>query len=90
LGGVAFAGDRGISKVEIQIDDGDWQAVDQLSTVSPLSWSIWRSTWNPPGTGTYSLRVRATDGTGAVQSAEHAKPIPDGASGYHKIDVGVT
>jgi hypothetical protein len=64
--------------------------VDQLQQVSPLSWTIWRSTWNPPSTGTYSLRVRATDGAGQLQIADKAKPIPDGASGYHKIDIGVT
>jgi hypothetical protein len=90
LGGVAFAGDRGISQVEISVDNADWQAVDELTAVSPLSWSLWRSTWNPPSSGTFSLRVRATDGAGAVQSADKAKPIPTGASGYHKISIGVT
>ena len=90
LGGVAFAGDRGIRAVELSIDDGDWLPVDELTAVGPLSWSLWRSTWNPPKSGTYALRVRATDGTGAIQLAEKAKPIPNGASGYHKIDIGVT
>ena len=91
LGGVAFAGDRGISRVEVSADGGaTWGDVDQLQTIGPLAWAIWRSTWNPPALGAYALRVRATDGTGAVQSAEDMKPIPTGASGYHVIEIGVT
>ncbi len=91
VGGVAFAGDRGISQVEFSDDDGEtWSVVDRLEQVSPLSWSIWRTTWTPPGTGTYTLVVRATDGDGVLQTEKRSSPEPDGATGYHRIVVGVT
>jgi DMSO/TMAO reductase YedYZ molybdopterin-dependent catalytic subunit len=91
IGGVAFAGERGISSVEFSDDNGaTWRSVDQLQPIALLSWVIWRSTWNPPGRGAFTLRVRATDGSGALQVADKEKPIPTGASGYHKVDVGVT
>jgi hypothetical protein len=89
IGGIAFAGDRGISKVEYSVDGRDWREAE-LQQVAPLSWVIWRSTWNPPGPGTYSLTVRATDGLGEQQTEQTAPPIPDGASGLHTVEVGVT
>lgn len=91
LAGIAFAGDRDISAVEISADGGEsWQAVDSIERVAPLSWAIWRFTWNSPESGTYTLRVRATDGSGAVQTSDRRDPIPDGATGFHKLDIGVT
>jgi hypothetical protein len=90
LAGIAFAGDRGISAVEISDDGERWQPVDTIERIAPLSWAIWRFTWNPPASGAYTLRVRATDGTGAVQTSNRRDPIPDGATGYHTLDIGVT
>jgi len=29
--------------------------------------------------------VRATDNTGAVQTADEASPVPDGATGWHTV-----
>jgi hypothetical protein len=73
-------------------DDGGntWRAADQIQQIAPLSWVIWRSTWNPPASGAYTMQVRATDGQGQVQVNGHDKPIPNGATGYHSIDIGVT
>ena len=91
LGGVAFAGDRGIADVELSFDNGQtWQPVDSVQQIAPLSWVIWRTTWIPEEEGAYTLRVRAIDGDGAVQTEEGADPIPDGASGHHRVDIGVT
>ncbi|MBA2453581.1 MAG: molybdopterin-dependent oxidoreductase [Chloroflexia bacterium] len=91
LGGVAFAGDRGIQDVQISADNGQsWQSVDSVEQIAPLSWVIWRTVWSPPGEGAYTLRVRAIDGEGTIQTEETANPIPDGASGYHRVAVGVT
>ena len=89
LAGIAFAGDRGISAVEISDDGETWQPVDTIERIAPLSWAIWRFTWNPPESGTYTLSVRATDRTGAVQTSARRDPIPDGATGYHTLDIGV-
>lgn len=90
LAGIAFAGDRGISAVEVSDDGQIWTPVDAIERIAPLSWVIWRFTWNPPRPGTYTLRVRATDGTGAIQIGNRRDPIPDGATGHHKLDIGLT
>ncbi len=89
--GVAFAGDRGISKVEISIDDGkSWSAAVIDPQGSNLTWRLWHLDWTPSRAGDYRLWVRATDGTGAVQSKEHYDIVPDGASGFHRITVHIT
>jgi len=91
IGGVAFAGDRGIQAVEVSTDGGDtWTEAPIIENPSPagLSWVIWRTEWLAK-TGTYDLVVRATDGTGEVQTDESAPELPDGASGWHRITVGV-
>ncbi|HUG17166.1 MAG TPA: molybdopterin-dependent oxidoreductase [Thermomicrobiales bacterium] len=90
IGGVAFAGDRGISRVEWSADGGvTWREADVIEQVAALSWVIWRSTWNPTRRGSHRLVVRATDGRGETQPEERQSPIPDGATGLHGIDVGV-
>lgn len=92
LAGIAFAGDRGVRKVEVSLDAGDsWQTAEIIANPSPqnLSWVLWRLPWRPVS-GTYTLLVRATDGTGALQTSEHASTLPDGASGWHRVVVGVT
>lgn len=90
IGGVAFAGARGISKVEYSLDDGDsWLDAEILDSPGPLSWTIWRTNWTPDSSGAYRLKVRATDGAGELQTDESANPVPDGASGYHSIVVGI-
>ena len=91
LQGLGFAGDRGVSKVEVSLDGGStWQTATIVANPSPagLSWVLWKLPWTP-SSGTYSVVVRATDGTGAVQTNDHASPLPDGASGWHRIVVGV-
>ena len=90
IGGIAFAGPRGIEKVEYSVDDGEsWVEADLLDNPGPLSWTVWKTIWTPPESGAYELRVRATDGTGQLQSPDRADPDPDGASGYHKVVVGI-
>jgi len=91
VAGVAFAGDRGISKVEVSTDGGKtWnQAYLKLPT-SPYSWILWAYEWTPPGKGQYQLMVRATDGTGAQQSGAATNPFPYGATGYNSLNVNIT
>lgn len=89
--GVAFAGDRGISKVEVSTDGGNsWQVASLQDQLSGLTWVFWSLQWNPPTTGTYILKVRATDGTGQTQTATMQAPFPDGATGYHVVDINVS
>lgn len=91
IGGVAFAGDRGIQAVEVSTDGGEtWTEATITENPSPagLSWVIWRTEWVAE-TGTYDIVVRATDGMGEVQTDEPAPELPDGTSGWHSITVGV-
>ena len=89
VGGIAWAGDRGIQKVEVQVDDGEWvEAVLRTPPLSPLTWVQWRYDW-PMVPGRYTFRVRATDGTGALQIEERRGVRPDGATGYHQMSVEV-
>jgi hypothetical protein len=90
LSGVAFAGTRGVSKVEYSTDGGrSWAAADMKAPLSPLTWVLWSASWSPGSEGAYRLQVRATDGTGAMQDATGGSSFPDGASGYHTIQVSV-
>ena len=90
VGGVAFAGDRGISRVEVSTDGGaTWVAASIDYGPSPLTWVLWSYAWRPSRAGSYRLVARATDGTGAPQIAtEHGSP-PAGATGYHKVELQV-
>jgi hypothetical protein len=82
LAGVAWAGDRGIAKVEVSDDGGTtWRPAVLKRELSPVAWRLW-ATDISPGTGPRRVLVRATDGTGAVQTSAPADPHPSGASGY--------
>ena len=86
LGGIAFAGDRGISKVEVSLDGGrTWVEAEVDPALGPYTWVLWRKQWTPPQSGEYHLLVRAYDGRGARQVEAHATPLPDGASGLHTV-----
>ncbi len=89
IGGIAWAGDRGIDKVELQINDGDWVTTElRTPTLSPLTWVQWRYDW-PATNGSHTIRVRATDGTGALQIEEERGTRPNGATGYHSRRVNI-
>jgi DMSO/TMAO reductase YedYZ molybdopterin-dependent catalytic subunit len=89
--GIAFGGDRGISRVELSLDDGQtWNDAEIYYAGGDLAWSLWKAQWTPPGAGDYSLVVRATDGEGNVQESEEDRGPFSGVSGLHKINVRVT
>jgi DMSO/TMAO reductase YedYZ molybdopterin-dependent catalytic subunit len=88
--GIAFAGDRGISKVEVSLDDGStWLPADFKKPLSKYTWVIWWFDWEVNTLGSYLIKVRATDGNGNLQSDDLSEPFPKGASGYHTIVVHV-
>jgi DMSO/TMAO reductase YedYZ molybdopterin-dependent catalytic subunit len=89
VGGIAYAGARGISRVEVQVDRGAWQPARlRAPALSPLTWVQWR--FDTTATrGLHSLRVRAFDGTGAAQETTVQSPHPDGATGLHGKTVRV-
>lgn len=87
--GIAWAGTRGVERVELSTDDGEsWQPAQLEGTLGPFSWQRWQTTMELPE-GVYSLTVRAIDGTGEVQEVSSSRPHPSGATGYHSINVRV-
>ncbi|HEY6282755.1 MAG TPA: molybdopterin-dependent oxidoreductase, partial [Nitrososphaerales archaeon] len=89
--GVAFAGDRGISKVEVSTDGGNsWKVASLQDPLSGNTWVFWNLDWNPPANGAYRLMVRATDQAGLTQTATLRNPFPDGASGYQAVDIRIS
>lgn len=87
IAGVAFAGDRGISKVEVSTDGGStWQSANIKDPLSSNSWVLWALDWIPQNKGKYNIVVRATDKTGNMQIAEIRDTYPNGATGYHSLE----
>jgi hypothetical protein len=86
LGGVAFAGDRGIKAVEFSPDDGNtWIPARVQNPLPPCTWVHWRAEWTPPQAGSYQMEVRAMDGMGDVQTSRTSSTTPDAATGHHRI-----
>ncbi|HEX5239489.1 MAG TPA: hypothetical protein VFW20_00695, partial [Candidatus Limnocylindrales bacterium] len=69
-------------------DQGPWQRTTLSAPISKATWVQWLYSWDAP-TGAHSISVRATDGTGTVQTDQQTPPAPDGARGHHTIDVQV-
>ncbi len=88
IAGVAWAPDRGISKVEVSIDGGDWLPARLSAAISKATWVQWVVDWDAVAGG-HSIEVRATDGNGEVQTPDQSPPAPDGARGHHAIQVSV-
>ncbi|MDV3127043.1 molybdopterin-dependent oxidoreductase [Mycobacterium sp. 21AC1] len=89
FGGVAWAQNRGVRAVEVRVDgpdkQGDWLPAQLGASYSNDTWRLWSIDWTPTTDGVHTITVRATDNTGAVQTAERADPVPDGASGWHSV-----
>jgi DMSO/TMAO reductase YedYZ molybdopterin-dependent catalytic subunit len=91
IAGIAWAGLRGISHVEVSTDGGrSWSGARLERPLSPYAWTRWALRWTPMQRGTYHLLCRATDGGGVLQDARSRPPHPSGASGYHRVAVSVS
>jgi DMSO/TMAO reductase YedYZ molybdopterin-dependent catalytic subunit len=91
IAGVAWAPDRGISKVEVSVDQGAWQPAVLSTPISNATWVQWLVAWDASAVapGQHTIEVRATDGAGVVQTADRTPPAPDGARGHMSIQVVV-
>ncbi len=90
IAGVAFSGNKGISEVDVSLDNGNtWRPALLKRPLSNLTWVLWEFPWTPP-TGGYTIIVRAIDMEGNVQDPAQAPPLPDGSSGYHTITVSAS
>jgi DMSO/TMAO reductase YedYZ molybdopterin-dependent catalytic subunit len=86
LKGIAFGGDRGVDRVEVSVDGGNtWRETKLDYHGTRLTWALWSHNWEPPMPGEYKLVVRATDGSGATQTAVDRGTAPEGATGYHRV-----
>lgn len=91
VAGVAWAGARGIAKVEVSTDGGStWNEAILKRPLSPYSWRQWAYPWTPEASGDVTVLCRATDGDGATQPVAETPPHPDGAAGFHSVTVAVT
>ncbi len=88
IAGVAWAQHRGITGVEVRIDDGEWEAARLAVDVTPDAWRQWVYVWSATP-GDHKIAVRATDATGFTQTEHRFAPVPDGAEGWHTIEVHV-
>ena len=85
IGGIAFAGDRGISKVEVRIDNGPWQEAFLREPLSDVTWVIWRYDW-PFESGDHLFEVRTYEADGTPQIEESSKARPSGSTGIDSVE----
>ena len=88
VAGVAWAPHRGISRVEVNVDGGPWHVAKLAAADGTDTWRQWSWVWDAPS-GLHTLQVRATDGTGAVQTSAEAGVFPSGATGWDSVVVTV-
>ncbi|TDW29280.1 molybdopterin-dependent oxidoreductase [Cryobacterium psychrophilum] len=88
VAGVAWSQHVGVSAVQVQIDDGEWNDATLADAISADTWRQWMFTW-PATPGSHSVTVRATDANGLVQTSLTRDVAPDGATGLHRVSVNV-
>jgi DMSO/TMAO reductase YedYZ molybdopterin-dependent catalytic subunit len=90
LKGIAFAGDRGVAKVEVSVDDGKtWHDATLNPAGTRITWRLWSFDWLPTEEGEYVVVARTTDGTGAKQIEEARGSVPQGSTGIQRFRVQV-
>jgi DMSO/TMAO reductase YedYZ molybdopterin-dependent catalytic subunit len=88
VGGIAFSGARGISKVEVRVDGGPWQEAKLRSPLSETTWVIWRYDW-PFTAGDHTFEVRCAEADGTPQIEEEHANRPSGATGIHSYEATI-
>ncbi len=89
VAGVAWSQDRGITRVEVRVDGGDWHEAELAAQDGIDTWRQWLWQWDAKP-GTHTIEVRATDATGYVQTDERAPVAPNGSTGRHSVNVTVS
>jgi DMSO/TMAO reductase YedYZ molybdopterin-dependent catalytic subunit len=95
IGGIAFGGKHGISRVQVSVDNRKtWQDAEMKPPLSRWSWVLWRYDWKPSGEGEYTIFIRAFDKDGKIQESgtlfgSFLKSFPDGAKGLHSVNIKV-
>ncbi len=86
VGGVAWAQTRGIDRVEVQVDEGEWVEAVLAEELNDVTWRQWSYAWAATP-GRHTLTVRSTERGGPIQTPERSEPFPSGATGQHRIVV---
>ena len=89
IAGVAWAPTRGISRVEVRIGNLEWREATLGPEMANTTWRQWWIYWSA-ASGRQAISVRATDGTGEVQSEKRVSVSPNGAEGWHTVTVSIT
>ena len=89
IAGLAWAVHRGVSKVEVSLDEGEWRECELAGVPSDDTWRQWRYRWTDAEPGDHGVRARAYDGAGEPQPPEPKSVAPDGAQGYHTVHFSV-
>ncbi|MGI9085775.1 MAG: molybdopterin-dependent oxidoreductase [Aeromicrobium sp.] len=89
VGGVAWAQNTGIQRVEVKVDNEPWQDVELADEDSIDTWRQWSWTWDEATSGAHQLSVRATDQDGNTQTSDRARIAPDGSTGWHSVQFRV-
>jgi DMSO/TMAO reductase YedYZ molybdopterin-dependent catalytic subunit len=88
VAGVAWDQHVSIAKVEVQVDDGPWREAQLARAINADTWVQWRWSWDA-APGDHQLRVRTTNARGVRQTSGVSNVLPDGATGWHTIEVSV-
>ena len=73
-----------ISRVEVQVNDGEWVEADLRQPLSDTTWVIWRYDWSfEAGRHTFAVRCYEADGT--PQPASKRGTFPSGATGIDSL-----
>jgi DMSO/TMAO reductase YedYZ molybdopterin-dependent catalytic subunit len=86
IAGVAWAQTRGITRVEVRVDGGEWREAELADELNNTTWRQWKLPWDVVP-GRHTITCRATDATGELQTEERARPMPDGSTGWHSVVV---
>jgi DMSO/TMAO reductase YedYZ molybdopterin-dependent catalytic subunit len=89
VAGSAWAQQHGVAAVEVKLDDGDWQPAQLGAEANIDTWRQWRIALQDVEPGRHSVTVRATDREGTVQTDERRDPIPNAATGHHRVEFRV-
>lgn len=84
IGGIAWAGARGLSAVEIRVDGGEWMPAQLRAPISDRTWQLWRFDWEF-SEGSHMFEVRAIEADGTPQIEERTGVRPSGATGLHSV-----
>ncbi len=85
IAGVAWAQTRGIERVQVRVNGGEWMDARLADELNDMTWRQWVLPFEFTGSGRVNVECRATDGTGAIQTEKRSEPFPDGASGWHSV-----